>query len=511
MQCPNRECGVTLDEGAQVCPQCGGDLGTSTPHGPGKSDNPGTDALVQAFCNGSIGKLANWSLILGILACVLPWAGAAALTAWGLKAEWRLPFVGTLVPVSYAPFEAVKIVSVLIALAAIAMGHLAVSMGGGRRWPLAAAVVLYPVAGLFILLLGPVVRGLSQFIPFYQVYVIMGAVAAPIAFVPVHLVSTRVGGTHRSWVVDCVLAGLLLLCLGVIARVFLLQFWFWEILGFFAVLCAPAAIVAMYFAAKFRHVGKSGGVVWRPALGALLGYFNIVLIVLVIMFTLGKGGTNLDMGACAGNLRHMDTALEKYTTANRGAFPPLSPKPGVLMFPADALGPAADFAPFLTCPTIRYAKKPTTGAASPFDDQSYFYLGYALRNDDAVEAFAKAYRKQLADGGTFDKDLVVEDAKGTHTIHRLAADSREVLRASQDPLSLSPYEGQSPGHQTQCVTDDMPILIERDIRHKNIDFLEAPTFDGAWVLFLRDGPQFIERGTWPITEKTQRILAELAE
>ncbi len=206
-----------------------------------------------------------------------------------------------------------------------------------------------------------------------------------------------------------------------------------------------------------------------------------------------------------------------YAGDNERKFPPLSSQPGVLMFTPEAVPPEGftDRLPF-TCPTIRYARKPTAGANSPdgsagaYDDQSYFYLGYAVLDDDDVEAFAKAYRKQIAEGGTFDENLVVEDGDGTRILHRLSLDVERVWRATQDPHSISPHKGRESGHQAQGkVTTDIPLLIERDLGHVFGDWEGRPR--GANILFLRSGVHFVKSGTWPLTEKTQRILAELAE
>jgi hypothetical protein len=206
----------------------------------------------------------------------------------------------------------------------------------------------------------------------------------------------------------------------------------------------------------------------------------------------------------------METVFREYAGENRGVFPPLSSQPGVLMFSAEAIPQKEDIGPLLTCPTIRYAKQPTTGPASPFDDQSYFYLGYALLNDDAVEAFAQAYRKHIAEGGTFDGDLVVEDGEGTHVLHRLSEGVEEVLRATQDRLSGSPHAYYQ---RPDAVAGDVPLLIERGLGHVDADSDDGKgnRIRGAYVVYLNVGVQFVEHGTWPMTEKTQRILAELAE
>lgn len=253
-------------------------------------------------------------------------------------------------------------------------------------------------------------------------------------------------------------------------------------------------------------------------MGALIGYINVVAVALLLSFFFGKGRLNADMATCGANLKRMEVVLREYTNENEGMFPPLSSQPGILMFSPEAVPPKNSIiGPLpLTCPTARYAKKGTRTQnatymqTSPFDDQSYFYLGYAVLDDDDVEAFAQAYRKQVAEGGAFDKDLVVQEGEGTRVLHRLSLDVKEVWRATQDPHSVSPHEGRESGFDSPCtVTTDVPVLIERDLGHVYTDWDGPPR--GANVLYLYDGIRFVERGTWPMTEKTQRILAELAE
>ena len=440
MQCPNRECGATIDDGARVCPQCGTALTAE------RSESRGIEDPAPAPIVRRARKLATASLILGILACSVPWVGAAVLNALGFQTQWAPPFVGTLIPVSYVPFEVAKIASLLVALAAIIIGHLAISRGGGTRLALIGALFFYPLAGLFIVRSGVGGRFLSQVIPFYYELALFALIATPAAFLLVHLV------------------------------------------------------------AGFRRVRKTGGVIWRPVLGAMLGYFNVALIALLAVSLFSKGRHNADMAVCSNNLNAVGRLLREYVEHNRGMYPPLSSQPGVLMFSPEAIPHQDMIAPRLTCPLIRYAEQPTTGPASPFDDQSYFYLGYAVLNDDALEAFAKAYRKKIAEGGIFDSDLVVENGEGRRVLHRLREGVERVLLT----------EGAGPTDEvaaTARIQNEIPLLIERDLGHINADNVEGPVnrVRGAWVLYLSGDVRFVERGTWPITEKTQRILAELAK
>ncbi len=370
MQCPNRECGATVDEGAHVCPQCRADLRMSAPSGQA--------APAQASQGRPVRRLANASLVLGVFSFPLLW-----LVVLGLLCN---------------------------------------------------------------------VKGF------------------PISFIPLMLA-----------------AALFMVIAGLAAFVF-----------------GGAAL------ARGMRAPQGGRILWRPLIGALLGCLNVALVVHVSLGSFHKGRDCADLAACGDNLKLIGRALQEYAFAHGGKFPPLSPKGGVLMFTPDSAPPSIDLGAHLTCPTVRNAKKSTLGQASPFDDQSYFYLGYALRSDDAVEAFAKAYRRRIAEGGTFDEDLVVEDGEGKHVLHRLSEGVKEVLSAEHDRLSASPYEGRGPEYQvTTVVCDDVPLIIERDLGHVDPDSDGAPR--GALVLYQNVGIQYVARGTWPVTEKTQRILAELAE
>ncbi len=377
MQCPNHGCGVAVDDGVRVCPQCGMDMKPPVAPGPSEGDNLGTEALAQASHSGRVRKLANASLILAILSCPL----------FGVALYILFPsFVLRLLNHSLLSFPVMLVIASFMGLAAVVTGHMAIAKG------------------------------------------------------------KRVPGT--------------------------------------------------------------GGVPWRPLFGTVLGYLNIVVPIMLIAFVyFNKWRPNMDLTECGRNLRQVNVfVFQKYADENEGMYPPLSSQPGVLMFSAEAVPPKDNTDPLsLTCPTIRYAKQRTTGPkasdkpASPYDDQSYFYLGYAVRDDDDVEAFAQAYRKKIAEGGTFDEDLVVQDGEETLVLPRL---SRAVLRASH--WSGPPY--QSPGVPP---TDGIPLLIERDLGHRLPDTDDR--MRGGNVLYLNHKTYFVERGTWPMTEKTQRILAELAE
>ncbi|HUW63051.1 MAG TPA: zinc ribbon domain-containing protein [Candidatus Bathyarchaeia archaeon] len=448
MQCPNPECGATVDDGAHVCPHCGTALTAK------RSERRGIEDPTPAALVGRARKLATASLILGIVACALPWAGSAALNALGFQAEWRPPFVGTLLPVSYLLFAGATIASLVIALAAIVAGHLAIARGGGTRRSLIGALVIYP-AGALIILFCPLLVGLH--IP--QGILFIGMLAFPSLFV------------------------------------------------------ALAAFVFVHIAVtRFRRVPQTGGATWRPVLGTLLGYLNIALIALLALAFFGKGRHNSDSAICGNSLKQIGRVLQvEYVNEIEGQFyPPLSSQPGVLMFAADEVPQKDVIGPLLTCPTIRYADQPTTGPASPFDDQSYFYLGYAVLNDDDVEAFAQAYRERLAEiekpeGRVFHEDLVVQIGGRTRVLHRLREGVERVL-ISEDAAPSNDVAAAA------RIQNEIPVLIERDLGG-HIEYLGNPAtpIRVAKVLYMSGDVRFVPSGKWPVTEKTQRILAELAK
>ena len=395
-------------------------------------------------------KIANASFIFGFLSLCLLWL---SLLGPSIEDQWHPPFVARLIPLFYLPKVAGRMLALLLALMAILAGHTAIMKGrragaGGLPWiSLLLAIVAYLAVPLMLPWALSFAGQLSELSGFFFIFLLGGLFVAPAAFVVVHIALVIVG----------------------------------------------------------RVPGK-GGLSWRSLSGSIIGYVNVVVIVLMVMSFLGKGRHNLDMWICGTNLNVINKLLHDHGE-RKALCPPLSSQPGVLMFAADAF-PDKDLAgQHLTCPTMRFAQKPTTGPATPFDDQSYFYLGYAVLNDDDVEAFAQAYRKKIAEGGTFEEDLVVESGGKRRVLHRLGDG---VERKLSEEVSTSPVTDTS-----RAATDLMgkiPILIERDFGHINVDYPDIPLrVPGAFVLYLHGDIGFVERGTWPLTEKTQRILAELAE
>lgn len=126
------------------------------------------------------------------------------------------------------------------------------------------------------------------------------------------------------------------------------------------------------------------------------------------------------------------------------------------------------------------------------DDSSFFYLGYELTSEAQLEAFADAYRRTIAAGEGFDKDLRVSPGKGK--------DGGDILpRLGLKPPPLP--EGVRRPPLPEVRGRNVPVLIERIANNRG---------RGAHVLFLDGHVEFISYpGRWPMTEHCVALLEEL--
>ncbi len=127
------------------------------------------------------------------------------------------------------------------------------------------------------------------------------------------------------------------------------------------------------------------------------------------------------------------------------------------------------------------------------DDNSYFYLGYLVVDDDDMELFAREYRKAMAEKRPMNEDYKYTDAPDAVMGGWLFRLRLGIERALFKDDSTPPA----------ALMRRIPVLIERIDNHYN-------QFVGGNVLYLDGHVEFIEYpGKWPMTEKTVRILKEL--
>ncbi len=181
-------------------------------------------------------------------------------------------------------------------------------------------------------------------------------------------------------------------------------------------------------------------------------------------------------------------------------LPVLSPEPGQLMMRRDSVHPEyLSHTYILVCPeydtSFRWLETDPQDPAEWFGDQSYFYLGYLVTNDDEMRAFADAYRERIAEGLPFDEDLPAPTGHGSR-----GGDS--LLRLRDRARGFPREQEQVEEAEAAAIQDAKTvIMIERLGNH------ETP---GGHVLFLDGHVEFrAYPGEWPMTKATMAILDEL--
>jgi len=204
---------------------------------------------------------------------------------------------------------------------------------------------------------------------------------------------------------------------------------------------------------------------------------------------------------CRSSLEQLGLILKMYANESRGErYPCLSSRPGCLMFANESVDGLRSVYPeylsdpnILICPSDRDAhiikgppRKMTM--AEMIDDESYFYLGYAVTSDDDVKAFAEAYKQRIAEGLAIDEDLTAP----TGTLH--------ILRNGAERFFIVGIGDPQGSEKAQA---KIPILIERPENHG---------LDGGHVLYMDGHVEFVpygESGRWPMTETTIETLNAL--
>lgn len=181
-------------------------------------------------------------------------------------------------------------------------------------------------------------------------------------------------------------------------------------------------------------------------------------------------------------------------------YPELSPVPGMLSIRNEQSTGKPVVPEYLSDPTYlleqeayreRYhdAKDPQV----ILDRSNYYYLGYAIGNEEEFDAFAAAYKLRTEKGLLFNEGLIVPQGKGNNggdKIHRLAEGiGRIFITDVHNPEALLQAERR------------IPVLIERP---------HAANQKERYVLYL-DGHVAREPypGKWPVTARVMNILNSL--
>ncbi len=252
----------------------------------------------------------------------------------------------------------------------------------------------------------------------------------------------------------------------------------------------------------------------------ILGLFVLAMTVPALMES-GKKAPN--RAACANSLKQVGYAIKMYANEDPDRlFPPISRHVGKLMFDEVMYREFVPDAGILLCPSDDDREHLLEKGTSNIewrservqrmlkDDQSYFYLGYAVANEEDIELFAREYRKHLSQGTSMPLELKGEPqegaAEGVRTLHRLRDNIADVLLSQEDienARSLADDDESSAVQRARANLEQrIPLVIERLGNH-------TVQTDGANVLYLDGHVEFVPRGQWPMTEKTVALLNEL--
>ncbi len=242
-------------------------------------------------------------------------------------------------------------------------------------------------------------------------------------------------------------------------------------------------------------------------MGKVLSLLFVLLLVLSLPAFL-RGNESARRASCMNNLKQWGLVYKMFSGESKGMYyPELSPEAGRLMFAlGENRGSTGVYPEYLTDPTILFCPKDpafkkiegeewkTLEVEKPaelLNDRWYLYLGYVLRSDEEVLAFAKAYRERVAAGKRFDEDLKVPPSEGncdTDTLYQL----REGIDDSTVNLP-----------SCKAAKSEIPVMIER------VENNHEPK--GGHVLYMDGHVEFVPYpGKWPMTETTITTLEELA-
>ncbi len=266
----------------------------------------------------------------------------------------------------------------------------------------------------------------------------------------------------------------------------------------------PAVILGHVCLSKIRQGMMPPGARVMAVSGLILGYSNLALTALLVIagvgmylfssFGLVQSRNAAVLSSCQNNLRQMALVFKMFANESRdGMFPELSGTPGKLtpilkeIYPEYLMDP-----PVLLCPAEENLEEKRGAFGKMVDDESYFYLGYAVTNDEEMALFADAYREWTRKRRPFDDDLPLPEGKGPGgggKLHRLREGVERFYVPDADRVEA---------HKMRSI---IPLMIERPDNHMP---------KGGNVLFMDGHVEFLRYpGQWPMTQKTMGLLLEL--
>ncbi len=264
----------------------------------------------------------------------------------------------------------------------------------------------------------------------------------------------------------------------------------------------PAVILGHFALSNIRKGTMPADARGLAMAGLVLGYINIAIIIVfmlimpaILLPALARARESARRSSCQNNLKQMGIVYKMFANESKGQeFPHLSSTPGQLMSAKDEIYPEyLTDRQILVCPSDVDSSRRVSRPEMLVDDESYFYLGYAVANETDLLSFCEVYRERMSKGQPLDGDLQVPAGKGScggSVIFQLREGiERFFITDINNPAGAA------------MVQSSLPILIERPENH-------VPK--GGNVLYLDGHVEFVKYGTkWPMTDRSLNALKEL--
>ncbi|GMV92879.1 MAG: hypothetical protein AMXMBFR82_26570 [Candidatus Hydrogenedentota bacterium] len=161
---------------------------------------------------------------------------------------------------------------------------------------------------------------------------------------------------------------------------------------------------------------------------------------------------------CQGNLKQMAMVCSLHAEEHGGLYPELMATPGEFcMDPAKISAQHLTDPSFLACPSDETPPPSSGGIGERVTDDSYYYLGYVVTNEDEGRAFVDAYRQHAAAGDGFEGDLPAPPGAGT-------GGSDRFLRLRTDPNAMLPNQSGLPPGAIPALAE-IPVMFDRPDNH----------------------------------------------
>ena len=255
---------------------------------------------------------------------------------------------------------------------------------------------------------------------------------------------------------------------------------------------------------------------------SVLMIFVIGILAAILLPALPRARESARRSSCANNEKQMAVIFKMFSNeSTEGHWPDLSAVPGRLMFDNESPSNAEPIYPVylsdpgavLVCPSkddaYHLRDLGEEDGESLLDDHSYVYLGYALTNEQDLEAFVAAYKARIQQGLPFNEDLPVPDGyvySGGDTIWK--------LKDGVERFWITDVNSSSSPPSPSILQNSIPVLWDKANMYSETEFAHIARFNhvpgGSNVLFMDGHVEFVKYpGKFPMTEKALRMIQEL--